>query len=47
MVQICGKCLKYLRNYLDIWEMAYIVQKRLKYEGYDLDVLELAETCGK
>ena len=40
IAKICGKWLKYLINGLIIWEMAYVFDKRLKYVGIDLEILE-------
>ena len=37
-----GAGLKYLRNGFTILEMAYEFEKRLKYAGNDVDMLEMA-----
>ena len=34
-------------NDVYIWEMAQIFENRLNYVGNDLDVLEMAQICGK
>ena len=30
-----------------MWEMAQVLQKRLKYVGNDVDLWEMAEICGE
>ena len=30
-----------------MWERAYVFEKRLKYVGNDVDLLEIAKICGK
>ena len=30
-----------------MWEMALVFEKRLKYGGNDVDLLEIAKICGK
>ena len=30
-----------------MWEIAYVFEKRLKYVGNDVDLWEIAKTCGK
>ena len=34
-------------NDVYIWEMAQVFEKRLNYVGNDLDLLEMAQICGK
>ena len=34
-------------NDVYMWEMAYVFEKRLIYVGNDVDLLEIAEMCGK
>ena len=39
---MCGKWLKYLRNWFSILKMAQEFQKRLKHVGNDVYMLEMA-----
>ena len=47
MAEICGKCqildtrLKYVGNDLEIWEMAKIFRKWLRYIGHGLSMLHM------
>ena len=47
MTQICGKQLKYMGNFLDIWGMAEVFEVRHKYVAKDLDILNMPWMCGK
>ena len=51
MPAICGKCLryvgKYLVNDLDIWQLADIYGKQLKYVETSLSMCEKTYICGK
>ena len=41
------KWLKYLENYVYIWELAGVFEKRPKYVGNDVDLWEMAQICGE
>ena len=47
MTLICGKWLKYMGNYVYIWEMAKVFEKRLQYVGNDVDLWEIPQICGE
>ena len=34
-------------NYVFIWEMAQVFEKRLNYVGNDLDVLKMPQICAE
>ena len=34
-------------NDVYIWELAKVFEKRLKYVGNDVDLLEMAQICGE
>ena len=34
-------------NYVFIWEMAQVFEKRLNYVGNDLDLWEMPQICGE
>ena len=34
-------------NDVYMWEMASVLEKRLKYVGNDIDLWEIAKICGK
>ena len=36
----------YVGNYVYMWEMAQVFQKRLKYVGNDVHLFEMAQICG-
>ena len=41
------KGLKYVGNYVFIWEMAQVFEKRVNYVGNDLDLWEMPQICGE
>ena len=47
MTQRFGKWLKYLGNGSDIWGTASEFEKRNKYVAIDLNILNMAQICGK
>ena len=49
MTQRFEKWLKYLGNglYIYIWDSAYVFEKRHKYVANDLNILNMAQICGK
>ena len=34
-------------NDVDMWEMAQVFQKQLKYVGNDVDLWEMSQICGE
>ena len=36
-----------MENDVSIWELAQVFEERLKYVGIDVDLWEMAETCGE
>ena len=47
MTQRFGKWLKYLENSFDIWGTAKEFEKRNKYVAIDINILNMAQICGK
>ena len=41
MVSMCGKQLKYLINFISMFDVVYEFDKRLKYVGNDVHMFEM------